>query len=172
MSKQKTITRRQALTGAGAVTTAIGLGSLTAACSASDQHWDHKADIIIVGSGIGATTAAITAFDKGNTVIIVEKAGGYGGTSAKTAGVLWIPNNFTLKERGIEDSKEDCLKYLARFSFPEHYHANSENLGLSEHAYSLLEAFYDNSSNAIDSLREAKALNMSEWRMFALDKAT
>ena len=172
MSKQKTITRRQALTGAGAVTTAIGLGSLTTACSSSDQHWDHKADMVIVGSGIGAATAAITAHDKGNKVIIVEKAGGFGGTSAKTAGVLWIPNNYTLKERGIEDTKEDCLKYLARFSYPEHYHADSENLGLSEHAYSLLEAFYDNSSNAIDSLRAAKALNTAEWRMFALDKAT
>ncbi|MCK5576484.1 MAG: FAD-dependent oxidoreductase, partial [Sphingomonadales bacterium] len=172
MSKQnKAITRRQALTGAGAATTVLGLGSLTSACSTSDQHWDHSADMVIVGSGIGAATAAVTAHDKGNKVIIVEKAGGFGGTSAKTAGVLWIPNNFTLKERGIEDSKEDCLKYLARFSFPEHYNADSENLGLSEHAYSLLEAFYDNSSAAIDSLREAKALNTAEWRMFALDKA-
>lgn len=173
MSKQtKSITRRQALTGAGAVTTAVGLSALTTACAKPNQSYDHSADIIIVGSGIGASTAAITAHDKGNKVIIVEKAGGFGGTSAKTAGVLWIPNNYTLKERGIEDTKEDCLKYLARFSYPEHYHGDAENLGLSEHAYSLLEAFYDNSSDAIDSLRTAKALDMSEWRMFALDKAT
>lgn len=172
MSKHnKAITRRQALTGAGAATTVLGLGALTSSCSTPDRHWDHSADMVIVGSGIGAATAAVTAHDKGNKVIIVEKAGGFGGTSAKTAGVLWIPNNFTLKERGIEDSKEDCLKYLARFSFPEHYNADSENLGLSEHAYSLLEAFYDNSSSAIDFLREAKALNTAEWRMFALDKS-
>ncbi|MCF8473997.1 MAG: FAD-dependent oxidoreductase [Emcibacter sp.] len=168
--QRKAITRRQALTAAGVATAAIGVGSLTAACSKPETHWDHEADIVVVGSGIGASTAAVTVRDKGNSVILVEKAPIFGGTSARTAGVLWIPNNFTLKERNIKDTKEDCLKYLARFSYPEEYNADSENLGLSAHAYSLLESFYDNGSKAIDSLREAKALNIAEWRMFALDR--
>ncbi len=172
MTKQvKSITRRQAIFGAGAATTVIGLGSLASPSSAADKSWNHTADIVIVGTGIGAATAAITAHDQGNKVIIIEKSPMFGGTSAKTAGVIWSPNNYTLKARGMKDSKKDCLEYLARFSYPEHFNADAENLGLTEHAYSLLEAFYDNSSDSIDSLRKAKALNTAEWRMFAMDVA-
>lgn len=163
-------TRRQVIVGAGVTTAALGAVSLTSACASEEYQWDHDADIVVVGSGIGAATAAVTAHENGDSVILIEKEGFFGGTSSKTAGVLWIPNNFTLRKRGIEDSKDDCLRYLARFSYPETYVANSPTLGLSESAYALLEAFYDNGSDAIDKMREVGAMTMAEWRMFALDR--
>ncbi len=165
------LTRRQVLAGAGAATAALGVTSLVASKARAAGSWDHEADIVVVGTGVGACSAAVTAHENGDGVVMIDKAPIPGGTSAKSAGVLWIPNNFTLRAKGINDRKEDCLKYLARFSYPEHYNQTQPNLGLSAHAYALLEAFYDNASAAIDRLRQAGALNVAEWRMFALDRS-
>jgi hypothetical protein len=101
---------------------------------------------------------------------MIEKASFLGGTSVKSAGVLWVPNNFTLKERGIEDKRDDCVRYQARFSYPERFNPDDDKLGLTDHELSLLEAFYDNASAAVDSLRSSGSLNVAEWRMFFLDR--
>lgn len=169
------VTRRQILSGAGAVGASLGVLSLSACADDSsgkkeDYKWDHESDIVIVGSGAGAATAAVTAISNGDSVTMVEKAPVFGGTSAKTVGVLWIPNNFSLREKGIDDNKQDCLQYLARYSYPQHYNAGDSKLGLTDHAYSLLEAFYDNASKATDLLKNSGAVNLAEWRMFALDR--
>jgi len=170
MSKQapKGLTRRQVLTGAGAA--AAGVISLSS-CRGAGFDWHHDTDILVVGSGVGAATAALTAHANDDAVMIIEKASFLGGTSLKSAGVLWIPNNFTLKDKGIEDRKEDCVRYQARFSYPERYNPDDENLGLSDHEFSLLEAFYDNASAAVDALRGSGSLNVAEWRMFFLDRS-
>ncbi len=169
MSKQapKGLTRRQVLTSAGAA--AAGVVSLSS-CRGAGFDWHHDTDILVVGSGVGAATAALTAHANGDAVAMIEKAGFLGGTSLKSGGVLWIPNNFTLKEKGIEDRKEDCVRYQARFSYPERYDADDAKLGLSDHEFSLLEAFYDNAAAAIDALRGSGSLNVAEWRMFFLDR--
>ncbi|MDH3432434.1 MAG: FAD-binding protein, partial [Gammaproteobacteria bacterium] len=106
----------------------------------------------------------------GDTVMMIEKAKFLGGTSLKSAGVLWIPNNFTLRDKGIEDRKEDCMRYQARFSYPERYDPDDAKLGLSHHEFSLLESFYDNASAAVNALRDSDSLNVAEWRMFFLDR--
>ena len=169
------ITRREILKGAGVATAALGAVSLSACQGESGGRaallWDQAADVVVVGTGVGAGTAALTARENGDSVVMVDKAPVFGGTSAKTVGVIWIPNNFTLQEKGIEDSKTDCLQYLARYSFPELYSADAHQLGLDDHAYSLLEAFYDNASRAADQLRQTGAMNLAEWRMFHLDRS-
>ena len=169
MGDKNGLTRRQLLAGAAAAS--LGTITLSASRAKETGKWDHEADILVVGSGVGASTAAVVAHENGDAVMVVEKAPILGGTSAKSAGVLWIPNNFTLRAKGIADEKEDCLRYMARFSYPERYEAGSPNLGLSRSEYELLEASYDNASDAIDFLREKKALNVAEWRMFALDRS-
>ena len=169
MGHRKALTRRQLLAGAAAAS--LGTITLSASRAKAAGTWDREADILVVGSGVGASTAAVVAHENGDAVIVIEKAPILGGTSAKSAGVLWIPNNFTLKAKGIADEKEDCIKYMARFSYPERYEANSPNLGLSQSEYALLEASYDNASDAIDTLREKGALKVAEWRMFALDRS-
>ena len=170
MSREsESVTRRDILKGAAAIT--LGAGALRSASAQAAPKWDHEADIIAVGSGLGASTAAVTARENGDTAILIEKAPLFGGTSAKTVGVIWVPNNFTLREKGIEDRKDDCLKYLARYSCPEQYCAAAPQLGLSAAAYALLEAFYDNAAAATDKLRAWGALNLAEWRMFHLDRS-
>jgi len=169
MGDRQGLTRRQLLAGAAAAS--LGTITLSASRAKETGKWNHEADILVVGSGVGASTAAVVAHENGDAVIVIEKAPIPGGTSAKSAGVLWIPNNFTLKAKGIADEKDDCLKYMARYSYPERYDADSPNLGLSQSEYALLEASYDNSSDAVDKLRELGALNIAEWRMFALDRS-
>ncbi|MFL3656374.1 MAG: FAD-dependent oxidoreductase [Halioglobus sp.] len=173
-NKTLQITRRTILKNAGFATAALGAVSLSAcqkeSSSGAVTQWDYESDIVVVGGGVGGGTAALTARENGDSVVLVEKAPYFGGTSAKTVGVLWIPNNFTLREKGIEDSREDCLKYLARYSFPEQFNAASPNLGLSDHAYGLLQAFYDNAYKATDQLKATGAMNLAEWRMFHLDR--
>ena len=96
--KKSDITRRDIIKGAGIATAALGAVSLSACQSESgtapEIQWDHEVDIVVVGTGVGAGTAALTARENGDSVVMVEKAPVFGGTSAKTVGVLWIPNNF------------------------------------------------------------------------------
>ena len=167
--KSKGVTRRQVIAGTGAALASAGLITLDSKNAEASWSWDYETDILVVGTGVGALTAAITAHGNGDAVRVVEKANFIGGTSAKSAGVLWIPNNFTLRARGIVDSKRDCVRYQARFSYPERYNPEDGRLGLSTHEFSLLEAFYDNASAAIDSLRNNNSLKVAEWRMFFLD---
>jgi 3-oxosteroid 1-dehydrogenase len=166
--KRQGVTRRQMLAGAGALS--MGAITLRSTEAESTLEWDHETDILVVGSGVGAATAAITAHENGDAVLVLEKAPITGGTSAKSAGVLWIPDNFALRAKGIEDRKEDCLKYMARFSYPETYNPADPHLGLAAREFKLLEAYYDNASRTVDSLRGKGALNVAEWRMFFLDR--
>ncbi|SFU14256.1 3-oxosteroid 1-dehydrogenase [Pseudomonas marincola] len=69
-------------------------------------------DVVVVGSGAGAMTAAVTAADQGLEVLVVEKAGQYGGTSALSGGGIWIPNNHHFKAIGGKDSEELAWTYL------------------------------------------------------------
>lgn len=69
-------------------------------------------DLIIVGSGAGALTAAVVAADQGLSTLIVEKSSQYGGTSALSGGGIWIPNNDYFKAKGGNDSYEKALTYL------------------------------------------------------------
>lgn len=52
-----------------------------------------ETDVLIVGSGAGGLTAAITAHDQGAQVVVIEKTDRFGGTSAMSDGVLWLPNS-------------------------------------------------------------------------------
>jgi 3-oxosteroid 1-dehydrogenase len=48
----------------------------------------------------------------GKSVLIVEKTDLVGGTTAKSGGVMWIPNNPFMKRDGVEDSYEKANTYL------------------------------------------------------------
>lgn len=81
---------------------------------AADQQrsWDHHVDFLVVGSGCGGLTAALTADARGLETLIIEKAGVYGGSTALSGGNIWIPNNPTLRRVGLTDSRADVCRYL------------------------------------------------------------
>jgi succinate dehydrogenase/fumarate reductase flavoprotein subunit len=50
-------------------------------------------DLVVLGSGAGGMTAALTAATLGLDTLLVEKTGLLGGTTALSAGSVWIPNS-------------------------------------------------------------------------------
>jgi 3-oxosteroid 1-dehydrogenase len=58
-----------------------------------DRAWDRTVDLLIIGSGAGAMTAGIVGSDRGAQVLLIEKGTRFGGSSAMSAGGLWVPCN-------------------------------------------------------------------------------
>ena len=73
-------------------------------------------DVVVVGSGAGALTAAATAARAGKSAVVLEKASLLGGTSAISGGMLWIAGNHHARERGFTDSAEAARDYVRAVS--------------------------------------------------------
>jgi 3-oxosteroid 1-dehydrogenase len=69
-------------------------------------------DFVIVGSGGGSLAAAIYLRDAGRSVLILEKEALVGGTTARSGGSMWIPNNSLMARAGVEDSHDQAMRYL------------------------------------------------------------
>jgi 3-oxosteroid 1-dehydrogenase len=65
-------------------------------------------DLVIIGSGCASVTAALAAKSLGATVAIIEKQALFGGSTAYSGGIAWIPNNPLLDD----DSEEAGRTYL------------------------------------------------------------
>jgi 3-oxosteroid 1-dehydrogenase len=78
----------------------------------ASRSWDEVYDVIIVGSGAGAVTAALRAKRLGAAPLIVEKAAVFGGSTALSGGVTWIPNSPTILRAGVDDTPEKARLYL------------------------------------------------------------
>jgi succinate dehydrogenase/fumarate reductase flavoprotein subunit len=74
----------------------------------------HECDVLVIGSGAGGFASAITARKAGLDVLMVEKANVFGGTTATSGGIIWIPANPLATRSGVEDNLEDCRLYLRR----------------------------------------------------------
>lgn len=70
-------------------------------------------DTVVVGSGAAGMTAALTAAKRGLSAVVLEKADRFGGSTARSGGGIWIPNNEVLARDGVRDSDEDARAYLA-----------------------------------------------------------
>ncbi|NML31124.1 FAD-dependent oxidoreductase [Paraburkholderia antibiotica] len=69
-------------------------------------------DVLVIGSGAGGLSTAITARKHGLDVIVIEKEPLFGGTTAFSGGVLWIPGNHHAKNNGVRDTREAALTYM------------------------------------------------------------
>ena len=74
--------------------------------------WDRSVDFLVVGSGAAGMTAALRAHDLGGDTLVVEKSPRFGGSTALSGGVVWVPNNPLMARAGISDSAEEALRYL------------------------------------------------------------
>ena len=72
----------------------------------------ESVDLLVVGSGAGGLSAAVTAAQLGLKVLVVEKEAHYGGTTAWSGGWMWLPRNPLAVEAGIEEDIEKPLSYL------------------------------------------------------------
>ena len=69
-------------------------------------------DFVIVGSGGGSMCAALLVHAMGKKALILEKTDLFGGTTSRSGGMMWIPNNRFMAEDGAPDSPEQALAYM------------------------------------------------------------
>lgn len=74
--------------------------------------FDEVFDWVVVGSGAGSMSSALVMRQAGKSAVILEKTDFVGGTTAKSGGVMWIPNNRFMDEAGDKDSTEAAITYL------------------------------------------------------------
>jgi 3-oxosteroid 1-dehydrogenase len=82
----------------------------------TEHSWDRIVDVVVVGSGAAALTAAVLAHDGGAEVLVLEKADMLGGTTAVSGGAVWLPCNHVMADAGVEDNREDALAYATRLA--------------------------------------------------------
>lgn len=76
------------------------------------EAWDKEVDLLVMGSGAAGLAAAVRGHDLGMEVLVLESSDQYGGSTAMSGGVCWVPNNKHMQARGLEDNEEDALEYL------------------------------------------------------------
>lgn len=81
-----------------------------------NKEWNKTVDFLVVGSGGGGMTAAIRAHDLGADTLLIEKAAVYGGSTAWSGGVIWVPDNPDMIANGMPDSTEEALNYLRQIT--------------------------------------------------------
>ena len=105
-------------------------------------------DVVIIGAGAAGLTAAISAKLRGASVMILEKNKRLGGSGAISGGIIWVPNNHLMAEKGIDDTAEDALAYF-------------KSLDNGDVNYDLLETFVSKSPDVIKTLIDIDALAVS-----------
>lgn len=70
-------------------------------------------DVLVIGSGAGGLSTAIVARKHGLEVVVIEKAPVFGGTTAFSGGVLWVPGNRHGRANAPDDTREAARRYLA-----------------------------------------------------------
>ena len=76
-------------------------------------------DLVVVGSGGAGMTAALTAALTGLSTVVLEKTEYYGGSTARSGGGVWIPQNSVLRQAGRADTAEQAAAYLAHVAGPD-----------------------------------------------------
>ncbi len=72
----------------------------------------EAADVVVVGAGGAGMTAALASQARGLETVLIEKSGYFGGSTARSGGGVWIPNNYALEAAGQGDDPELSRLYL------------------------------------------------------------
>jgi 3-oxosteroid 1-dehydrogenase len=76
------------------------------------DEFDESYDWVIAGSGAGSFVSALVMRKAGKSVLILEKTPVLGGTTAKSGGVIWVPNNRFIRADEPDENAEKAMLYL------------------------------------------------------------
>ncbi len=89
---------------------------------------DQVVDVIVVGFGIAGACAAISAAEAGASVLVVERSGAPGGSSALSGGEVYLGGGTSVQAAcGFEDTADDMFAFLTAALGP---HADPDKLRL------------------------------------------
>src|SRR3954471_14959896 len=73
-----------------------------------------EVDVVVVGAGGAGMCAALAAATQGLDVVLVERSGYFGGSTARSGGGVWMPGNAALRKAGqvSSDELEQAKLYL------------------------------------------------------------
>jgi len=114
--------RRDFITAAALAGAAVASGSVLSGCAAEDggdnATWDMEADVVVVGAGGTGVSAALEAADAGASVLVLEKADTWGGSSKLSGGVIQAAGTKYQQElAGIsDDTPENHYQYWLQAS--------------------------------------------------------
>lgn len=90
--------------------------------------YDAEVDVLVVGFGCAGAAAAYEAAAAGAEVLVLERAGGPGGSSAQSGGELYLGGGTQVQEAcGFDDDADNMFAYLRAALGP---HADEEKLRL------------------------------------------
>lgn len=79
-------------------------------------QWEKEVDVIVLGTGGAALSAAVAAAENGASVLVLEKTYQIGGTTAYSGGVPWVPLNHYMEAEGFTDNREDAINFIKRLA--------------------------------------------------------
>ena len=74
----------------------------------ADGGTKGQVDIVVLGSGVAGLTVALTAALDGLDAVILEHTDRIGGTSARSSGTVWVPDNHHLRAHGVNDDRREA----------------------------------------------------------------
>lgn len=153
------VDRRHFIRAAGGAAVATALYAQGAPRGGTGKRlWDLEADVVVVGTGLASLSGAVTAANAGARVIVLEAGPIAGGTTARSTGGMWIPNNRFMRAAGLADPRDDAIRYMARYSFTDLYDASAEHYGIPAPSLRLIEAMYDNAAPGVELLEKLGAI--------------
>lgn len=78
----------------------------------AEPTWDRTVDLVVLGTGAAGLAAALTAADQGLSVLTLESTEFIGGTTAYSAGTVWVPDNHFQHQDGNRDDRARVTAYL------------------------------------------------------------
>src|SRR5215217_5140768 len=80
--------------------------------TATDREVPTSVDVLVFGAGAGGMTAALVCALEDLDVLLCEKTAQIGGTTATSAGTIWVPGTRQAREAGFTDTIDDARRYL------------------------------------------------------------
>lgn len=69
-------------------------------------------DVVVIGSGAGGLSTAVTAAHQGLRVLVLERDRRCGGATSRSGGWMWTPRSEFARADGVDESIDDIKTYL------------------------------------------------------------